>query len=70
MKNKWIIFTVAVAFLAINLLNTDFSTYQQLRPADSVPVVAIALVIFLFKIGGLSALLIGIKKLLEWLARK
>jgi len=70
MKNKWIIFTVAVAFLAINLLNTDFSTYQQLRPADFVSVVAIALVIFLFKIGGLSALLIGIKKLLEWLARK
>ena len=63
MKNKWILIGVAVIMIAINLLNTDFSAYKQLSPADLVPVIAIALVIFLSKTGILSILLIGIKKL-------
>ena len=70
MKNKWILIGVAVIMIAINLLNTDFSAYKQLSPADLVPVIAIALVIFLSKTGILSILLIGIKKLWELIRRK
>ena len=70
MKNKWILFGVAIVLMAINLLNADFSAYQQLSPADLVPVITVALVIFLIKTGVLSILLIGIKKLWEWLKCK
>ncbi len=63
MKNKWILLGVAIAIMAINLLNADFSAYQQLSPTDFLPVIAIALVSFLIKTGVLSAVLIGIKKL-------
>lgn len=65
MKNKWILFGVAIVLIAINFLNTDFSAYQQLSPADFLPVIIIALVSFLIKTGVLSALLIGIKQLWE-----
>ena len=70
MKNKWILFCVAIVLIAINLLSGDFSTYQQLSPADFLPVIVIMLVSFLIKTGVLSALVIGIKKLWEWLRRK
>jgi hypothetical protein len=70
MKNKWILFGVAVVFIAINLLNTDFSVFQQLSPADFLPVVIVVLVSFLIKAGILSAILIGIKKLLEKIRHK
>ena len=70
MKNKWILFGVAIVLIAINLLNADFSAFQQLSLTDLIPVITIALVIFLLKTGVLSALLIGIKKLWEWLRRK
>mgnify|MGYP003298016008 CR=1 FL=1 len=70
MKNKWILFGVAIVLMAINFLNADFSAYRQLSPANLVPVITIALVIFLLKTGVLSALLIGIKKLWEWIKRK
>lgn len=70
MNNKWILFGVAIVMIAINLLNTDLSVYQQLSPADFFPVIVIALVSFLTKTGVLSALLIGIKKLWEWIKRK
>ena len=62
MKNKWILFCVAIVLIAINLLSGDFSTYQQLSPADFLPVIVIILVSFLIKTGVLSALVIGIKK--------
>ena len=70
MKNKWILFGVAVLLIAINLLSANFSAYKQLSPADFLPVIVIALVSFLLKTGVLSALLIGIKKLWEWIRRK
>lgn len=70
MKNKWILFGVAIVLMAINLLNADFSTFQQLSPADFLPVIVITLVSFLIKTGTLSALLIGIRKLWEWIKRK
>ena len=70
MKNKWILFGGAIVLMAINFLNTDFSAYQQLSPSDFLPILAIALVSFLIKAGALSALLIAIKKLWEWLKRK
>ncbi len=70
MKNKWILFGVAIVFMAINFLNADFSTYKQLSPADFAPVIVITLVSFLIKTGVLSALLIGIKKLCEKIRRK
>lgn len=69
MKNKWILSGVAIVLMAINLLNTDFSAYRQLSPADLVPVAAIALVIFLVKAGVLSAPLIGLKRLWEKIRR-
>ncbi len=70
MKNKWILFGVAIVIIAINLLNADLSAYQQLSSADFLSVIIIALVSFLIKTGILSALLIGIKKLWEWIRRK
>ena len=70
MKNKWILFGVAIVLMAINFLNADFSAYRQLSPADLVPVIIIALVIFLLKTGVLSVLLIGIKKLWDSIKRK
>ena len=70
MKNKWILIGVAIILMTIIFLNADFSAYKQLSVADLLPVIAIALVIFLIKTGILSALLIGIKKLWEWLRRK
>ncbi len=70
MKNKWILFVAAMLIMAINLLNADFSTWQQLSPADLWPVIVIALVSFLIKAGILSALLIGIKKLWKLHKRK
>lgn len=70
MKNKWILPGVAIVLIAINLLNTDLSAHQQLSPADFLPVLIIASVSFLIKTGVLSALLIGIKKLWEWIKRK
>ena len=69
MKNKWILFGVAIVLIAINLLNADFSAYQQLSPADFLPVIAIALVSFLIKTGVLSAILIELKKPWEKIRR-
>ena len=70
MKNKWILFGVAIVLMAINLLNADFSAFQQLSPTDFLPVVIVVLVSFLIKAGILSAILIGIKKLLEKIRHK
>lgn len=70
MRNKWILFGVAIILMAINLLNADFSVYKQLTPTDFLPVIIVALVSFLIKTGVLSTLLIGIKKLWEWIRRK
>ena len=70
MKNKWILFGVAVVLMAINFLNADFSAYKQLSPADFAPVIIIALVSFLIKTGILSGVLIGIKKIGEWIRNK
>ena len=70
MKNKWTLFVVAIVLMAINFLNADFSAYNQLSPADFLPVILIALVSFLIKTGVLSALFIGVKKLWEWIKRK
>ena len=47
MKNKWILFGVAILLMAINLLNADFSAFKQLSPADFLPVTVITLVSFL-----------------------
>ena len=70
MKNKWILFAVAISLMAINFLNADLSAYKQLSPADLVPVIVIALVSFLLKTGVLSAVIIGLKNLWEWIKRK
>jgi len=70
MKNKWILLAVALALMAINLLNADFSAIKQLSPADLVTVFITALVIFLIKTGILSALLIGLKKLWEKIRKR
>ena len=70
MNNKWILFGVAILLMAINLLNADFSAFKQLSPADFLPVIVIMLVSFLVKTGVLTTILIGIKKLWEWLRCK
>ncbi len=70
MKTKWILASVAVILIAINLLTGDFSAYRHLSPADFLPIILIVLVSFIIKTGILSALLIGIKKLWKWLRRK
>ena len=33
MKNKWILFAVALVLIAINLLNADFSAISSYLPA-------------------------------------
>ena len=70
MKNKLILFVVAIVLMAINFLNSDSSAYKQLSPADSLPVLVIALVSFLIKTGVLSAILIGLKTLWEKICRR
>ena len=70
MKSKWILFTVALALIAINLVNADFSAYKQLSAVDLLPVIVIALMSFLIKTGVLSTAVIGIKKLWQWLRKK
>ena len=70
MKNKWLLFAVALALIAVNLLNADFSAYKQLSAGDLLPVIVIALVSFLIKTGVLSAAVIGIKKMLDWFRKK
>ena len=70
MKNKWILFAVALVLIAINLLSADFSAYKQLSAGDLLPVIVIALVSFLIKTGVLSAVVIGIKKLWKWIRKK
>ena len=70
MKNKWILFAVALVLVVINLLNADFSTYKQLSAGDLPPIIAIVLVSVLIKTGVLSAVVIGIKKLWQWLRKK
>ena len=70
MKNKWILFAVALILIAINLLNADFSAYKQLSASNLLPVIVIALVSFLIKTGVLSATVLGIKKLWEWFRKK
>ncbi len=70
MKNKYLLFTVALTIMAINLLNGELSAFERLSPADLWPVIAITLVSFLVKTGVLSAVLIGAKKLWEKLLRR
>ena len=70
MKHKWILFAVALVLIVINLLNVDFSAYKQLSAGNLLPVIVIALVSFLIKTGVLSAAVIGIKKLWQWLRKK
>ena len=70
MKSKWILFAVATVIIAINFLNADFSAYSQLSPTDFLPIIIVSFIIFLVKTGVLSALLIAIKKLWDWLRRK
>ena len=70
LKNKWALLAMSIVLIAINLLNADFSAYQQLSPADLLPVIGITVVSFLIKFGALSAVIIGLKKLLLWLRRK
>ena len=70
MKSKWILFTVALALIAINLVNADFSAYKQLSAVDLLPVIVIALMSFLIKTGVLSTAVIGIKKPWQWLRKK
>ena len=70
MNTKWILFAAALIIIVINLLNADFSAYKQLSLTDLVPILVIVLISFLIKTGVLSAVLIGIKKLWEWLRHK
>ena len=60
---------VAIIIMATNFLNADLSAWKQLSLADLWPVIAITVVSFLIKTGVLSALVIGLKKLWEWLTR-
>lgn len=70
MKSKWGLFAVAIVIMAFYLLNADFSVFQNLSPADLLPVIVIALVSFLIKTGAVSTLIIGIKKLWHRIRRK
>ena len=68
-KNKWILFAVAIVLITVNLLNADFTVYEPLSLADLLPVIVITAVSFLIKTGALTAILIGLKKLWEKIRR-
>ena len=70
MKNKWILWIAAIAIMACNLFHTDFSAFRALSPSDFWPVFAIAVLSFLIKTGVLSALFVGVRKLLNRLCGK
>ena len=55
MKSKWVLFAVAIVIMAFNLLNADFSVFQNLSPADLLPVIIIALVSFLIRSYGIES---------------
>ena len=69
-KSKWIIFGISVAFIVFNLLRADFSEYDGLSGSNLVPVIAVTLSSYLVKVIILSAIIIGIKKLVDWIRRK
>ena len=69
-KSKWIIFGISAAFIVFNLLRADFSEYEGLSGSDLVPVIAVTLSSYLVKVIILSAIIIGIKKLVDWIRKK
>ena len=69
-KNKWLLAAAAIIMLGISWANADLSAFQQRSFSDFAPVLIITTVVFLIKTGVLSALLIAIKKLWDWLRRK
>ena len=72
MKNKstWIIFGISVAFIVFNLLRADFSEYEGLSGSGLVSVIAVTLSSYLMKVIILSAVIIAIKKLVDWIRKK
>ena len=69
-KSKWIIFGISVAFIIYNLLRADCSAYNSLSGSDLLPVIAVTLASYLVKVIILSAIIIGIKKLVDWIRKK
>ena len=69
-KSKWIIFGISVAFIVFNLLRADFPAYKALSGSDLLPVIAVTLASYLVKVIILSAIIIGIKKLVDWIRKK
>ena len=63
---KCLIAIASVAFIVINLLDNDFSQLRTLPKERLLPILLITLITFLIKVGILSAILIGLKKLWKW----
>ena len=68
-KNKWPIAVAAVVMLGLAWRDNDLSAWKGLSAEELIPVLSTAAVIFLLKTGILSVLLLGVKKLREWMER-
>ena len=69
-ENKWPLVAAALAMMAFSWANNDFSTLNALQPQALVPVIIIAAVVFLLKTGALAAMLIGLRKLWNWIKKR
>ena len=61
---------MAVILIGINIWQGNFDAYKNLSAGQIVPVVGVAAVVFLLKFGALTTIIIGLKKLLEWLKNR
>ena len=66
-SKKWPLAIAAAIMLAVTWLDNDHSSFQNLTPEEIAPVIVITAVIFLVKTGVLSAVLMGLKKLWDFL---
>ena len=69
-KDKWLLGAAAILWIAVNLLDNDFSALKNLSAGDLAPVLVITGVVFLMKTGALAAVLALAKKLWDKLRSK
>ena len=69
-NRKWPLLLAALIMLAATWLDTDLSAFSQLSPGDLLPVILIAVVIFLAKTGALSLVLLGLRKFWNRIRKK
>lgn len=67
---KYTVIAACVIMLILSLRDTDFSAFENLSLSDILPILVIAVVIFALKTGILTALILGIRKLIKLIFKK